>query len=59
MKIVVGGPNTCKCNASDMSPFKLAVIDLVRKQVGHGIPVACLTGHDHPGSQAKFFFRNK
>ena len=54
-----GGPNRWNLNAFKKSPPKLAQIDLVKKQEGHGIPVACLIGQLYPGSQGNFCLKNK
>ena len=54
-----GGPKICILNAFKKSPPKVAQIDLVRKQEGHGTPVACLIGQLYPGSQGNFCFKNK
>ena len=54
-----GGPKRCILKAFKKSPLKLAQIDLVKKQEGHGIPVACLIGQLYPGSQGNFCFKNK
>ena len=51
-------PKKCILNAFKKSPLKLAQIDLVKKQEGHGIPVACLIGQLYPGSQGNFCFKN-
>ena len=54
-----GGPNRWNLNAFKKSPPKLAQIDLVKKQEGHGTPVACLIGQLYPGSQGNFCLKNK
>jgi len=54
-----GGPKRCILNPLKKSPPKVAQIDLVKKQEGHGIPVACLIGQLYPGSQGNFCLKNK
>ena len=57
--IAKGGPKRCILNAFGKSPPKLAQIDLVKKQDGHGTPVACLIGQLYPGSQGNLCLKNK
>ena len=45
------GPNICILKESSMSPWRAKQVDLVKKQVGQGIPVSCLKGQDIPGKE--------
>ena len=58
-KIAKGGPKRWILKAFKKSPPKEAQIDLVKKQEGHGTPVACLIGQLYPGSQGNFCLKIK
>ena len=45
------GPNICILKESSKSPCKAKQVDLVKKHVGHGIPVSCLIGQEIPGRE--------
>ena len=50
-KRATNGPNKCILKESSKSPCKAKQVDLVKKQVGHGIPVIFLIGQEIPGNE--------
>ena len=50
-KRAMNGPNICILKEFSKSPCKAKQVDLVKKQVGHGIPVICLIGQEIPGKE--------
>lgn len=49
-KAASGGPNMCISKECIISPLSAAAVARVKKQPGHGIPVAAKMGHVNPGS---------
>ena len=48
-KRATNGPKKCILKESSQSPCNAKQVDLVKKQVGQGIPVICLKGQEIPG----------